>query len=76
MVAVCGDFGEGPGVAYFHISFADDRMNDGETYMDEEAMWSVANGLCWLLGFLDTENTVHKYLLSQCIHVLLLFITS
>lgn len=24
----------------FHISFANDRMNDGETFMDEVAMWS------------------------------------
>lgn len=38
MVAVYGDFVEGPGMAFFfHISFANDRVNDGETYTDEVA---------------------------------------
>lgn len=44
LVAVCGDFGGGPGIAYFHVSFANDRLNGGETCMDEVAMWwSVAD---------------------------------
>ena len=40
VVAVCGDFGEGPGIACFHIFFANDRTNDGENFMDEVATWS------------------------------------
>lgn len=61
MVAVYGDFGEGLGIAYFHISFANDKMNDTETYIDEVAMWPVPNLMAWV-GFLTYLIPGNQYI--------------